>query len=93
MPTAQPNPNYQIIKTLRTMLKPTCLIQISTKHIAIAVGSLKEEPSIEIHKIMSSGAKTILSQLKGVHKDMIDSMYKLDFNIAFDKKRSSNPYV
>ena len=32
---------YQILKTLTTEIKPTCLIQLSKRHLAIAVGSLK----------------------------------------------------
>ena len=34
---------YQILRTLTTQVKPTCLIQLDRRHLAIAVGSLKEE--------------------------------------------------
>jgi len=33
---------YQILRTLNTAVKPTCLIQLDRRHLAIAVGSLKE---------------------------------------------------
>jgi hypothetical protein len=40
---------YQSLKTLKTELKPTCLIQLSSKHLAVAVGSLREPSIVEIH--------------------------------------------
>ncbi len=55
-------------------MKPTCLIQLSPRHVAIAVGSLKENSHIEIHNL---NTERIVSCLKG-HKDMIDSMYKME---------------
>jgi len=44
---------FQILRTLTTSVKPTCLIQLDRRHLAIAVGSLKEESNIEIHDIQT----------------------------------------
>jgi len=60
---------------------------LNSKHLAIAVGSLKEDSHIEVHDM---NRNRVLSQLK-MHKDMIDSMYKLE--MPQDKIKSSNPYV
>ena len=67
---------FQRIKQLKTLDKPTCLIQISSRHLAIAVGSLSEASNIEIHDLPTN---KIISVLKG-HTDMIDSMLKFEFN-------------
>ena len=47
--SANKSGQYQILRTLNTSIKPTCLIQLDRRHLAIAVGSLKEESHIEIH--------------------------------------------
>ena len=73
--TKQTAESYQILKTLHTNKKPTCLIQLSKRHLAVAVGSLKENSAIEIHDINTS---IIVSRLE-YHTDMIDSMMKYQF--------------
>eukprot|EP00347_Sterkiella_histriomuscorum_P021612 403333373 len=78
---------YQLIKTLKTQQKPTCLIQLTPKHIAIAVGQLKESSTIEIHDVNKN---KMTCQLR-FHKDMIDSMLKLEF--PSEKLKSKNQYV
>ena len=42
---------FQRLKCLQTSQKPTCLVQLSSRHLAVAVGSLQEAASIEIHDI------------------------------------------
>jgi len=61
---------YQILQTLNTSVKPTCLIQLDRRHLAIAVGSLKEESNIEIHDIHTEVVTAVLKH----HTDMIDSL-------------------
>lgn len=63
------------------------MIQLTNKHLAIAVGSLKEDSYIEVHDM---NKPTILSRLK-THKDMIDSMLKLEF--LPEKIKTANPYI
>lgn len=48
--------------TLKTQLKPTCLIQLSNKHLAIAVGSLKDPSNIEIHDFNKGKCISILKK-------------------------------
>ena len=81
------NGTYQLIKTLKTEMKPTCLIQLSSKHLAIAVGSLKENSNIEIHDMNKI---KIVSHLRQ-HTDMIDSLMKLE--LPPEKTRIKNPYI
>jgi len=78
---------YQIIKTFSTEMKPTCLIQLSQRHLAVAVGSLKENSNIEIHDIVSGKCVSTLKH----HSDMIDSLLKLDLSSKAYKVK--NPYV
>ena len=52
------------------------MIQLSSRHLAVAVGSLSEQSNIEIHDISTSRVTEVL---KG-HTNMIDSMLK--FNIG-----------
>jgi hypothetical protein len=54
-------------------MKPTCLLQLSNKHLAVAVGCLKEPSVIEIHDMNKN---KIISKLKH-HADMIDSLLKI----------------
>lgn len=55
MPTIQ---QYQIVKTIKTaFLKPTCMVQLSGRHIAVAVGNLREPGQIEIHDISRAFVK------------------------------------
>ena len=79
-----------MIMTLCTIMKPTCLIQMSSRILAIATGSLKEPSQIEIHDVYRDENNQVLSLLKS-HKDMIDSMLKITF--PFEKLKSSNPYI
>jgi chorismate mutase len=56
-------------------MKPTCLIQLDRRHLAIAVGSLKEESHIEIHDIHTKVVTAVLKH----HTDMIDSLLLYNF--------------
>ena len=67
-------------------MKPTCMIQLNSKQLAIAVGQMRKESIIEIHD-MNKGK--IVSSLKR-HKDMIDSMLKLQIPLT---QPQGNPYV
>jgi hypothetical protein len=53
---------HQILMSLKTQLKPTCLIQISNKHLAVAVGSLKEPSNIEIHDFTKEKIVSVLKK-------------------------------
>jgi len=64
-------------------LKPTSLIQISQRQIAIATGFLNDDSCIEIRNIFT-GAK--VSDLKG-HSDMIDSMAIVDISKYTQNKK------
>lgn len=68
--------DYYVFKTLTTQMKPTCLIQLSSKHLAIAEGNLREKSLIEVHDINNNKVVSVLSQ----HTNMIDSLLKLEFS-------------
>ena len=90
-PDAQPlasrgTGNFQILKTLNTEIKPTCLIQLSKRHLAIAVGSLKQKSNIEIHDI---NAEVIVAVLRE-HTDMIDSLLKFEFSPKMFRTKSNH---
>ena len=57
-------------------MKPTSLIQISQRHIAVATGFLNERSSIEIINIFSGQQTSVLEH----HEDMIDSMRLVDLS-------------
>ena len=90
MPTSnsvsQKKCQYQILRTLNTSVKPTCLIQLDRRHLAIAVGSLKEESNIEIHDIQTNVVTAVLKH----HTDMIDSLLKYEFPIKIVKGRNAH---
>ena len=71
------------MKTLNTAVKPTCLIQLDKRHLAIAVGSLKEESNIEVHDINTEVVTAVLKY----HTDMIDSLLKYNFSQKITKAR------
>ena len=56
-------------------MKPTCMIQLDRRHLAIAVGSLKEESNIEIYDIHTKVVTAVLKH----HTDMIDSLFLYNF--------------
>lgn len=68
-------------------MKPTCLIQLSNKHLAIAVGSLKEPSDVEIYDVNKD---KVVSRLQ-LHSDMIDSLLKIE--LPSSKTKFSNPYI
>lgn len=89
---------------IETQLKPTCLVQLSSRHLAIATGFLNEPSSLEVYNIYT-GKLQRGSPLKG-HSDMIDSMKVVhagDITQGIDKheesqtrvqkKKSRNPYI
>ena len=78
---------YQRVKALQTSHKPTCLIQLSARHLAVAVGSLQEASNIEIHDIST---KKVVSVLKA-HTDMIDSL--LMFQYGRVQSRNLSPWT
>lgn len=57
-------------------MKPTCMLQLSRRHLAVATGFLNEKSKIEIINIFSGQVENSLEQ----HSDMIDSMLLLDLN-------------
>jgi len=70
-------------------MKPTCLIQLTPRFLAIAVGSLKEDSSIEIHDVNKG---KLVSSLAG-HHDMIDSLLKLNFPQPSPKLSKQPPHL
>lgn len=46
-------PNYFILKTIPLDTKPTCLVQLSRRHLAVATGFLAEKSKIEVINIFS----------------------------------------
>ena len=62
------------------------MIQISKRHLAIAVGSLKQKSNIEIHDM---NAEVIVSVLKH-HTDMIDSLLKYEFSPKMFRTKSTH---
>lgn len=73
------------MKVINTDMKPTCLIQISQRHIAVATGFLNDKSAVEIINIYS-GRQT--SQLQH-HDDMIDSMRLVNLN-KYNKQKLLN---
>jgi hypothetical protein len=71
-----------ILKQYYTEQKPSCIIQISTNHLAVATGFLNEESNIEIMNI-HNGQKTAIIKH---HSDMIDCLMNLPI-------RGQNPYI
>ena len=67
---------YFILKYIPTEMKPTSLIQISQRHIAVATGFLNENSTIEILNIFTGQQISILEH----HEDMIDSMRLVDLS-------------
>lgn len=67
---------YFILKYISTEMKPTSLIQISQRHIAVATGFLNENSTIEILNIFTGQQISILEH----HEDMIDSMRLVDLS-------------
>mmetsp|Transcript_23938 Transcript_23938/g.36647 ORF Transcript_23938/g.36647 Transcript_23938/m.36647 type:complete len:194 (+) Transcript_23938:1693-2274(+) len=57
-------------------MKPTCMLQISQKHIAVATGFLNERSRVEVVNIFSGQVSSVISH----HSDMIDSMRLLDLS-------------
>jgi hypothetical protein len=70
------NSRFFILRTIGLQCKPTCLVQLSRKHIAVATGFLGEPSKIEIINVFSGSVASRLEQ----HTDMIDSMQTLDLN-------------
>mmetsp|Transcript_4420 Transcript_4420/g.7511 ORF Transcript_4420/g.7511 Transcript_4420/m.7511 type:complete len:278 (-) Transcript_4420:979-1812(-) len=81
----QDSPDYQdfssgqyfLVNQIDTELKPSCLLQISKRHIAVASGFLNERSRIEVFNIFNGERISKLSQ----HADMIDSMRLI--NVSF----------
>lgn len=67
---------YFILKIINTEMKPTCLIQISQRHIAVATGFLNDKSAIEVINIFTGNQTSILQH----HDDMIDSMRLVNLN-------------
>jgi hypothetical protein len=44
---------YERVKQFSTAQKPTCLVQLSSRHLAVAVGAMHEPSSIEVHDWVS----------------------------------------
>lgn len=74
--TLMPNASaWEQIQTINLNEKPTCLIQLSCRHLAVAVGSLKEKSVIQIYDMHT---QKLTSKLEH-HTDMIDSMIQVHF--------------
>ena len=80
-----PQGRYMVLKTIPSELKPTSLIQISYKHIAVATGFLNEHSQIEILNIFTGQRISLLKH----HSDMIDSMNLIDLNKYTQNKKLS----
>ena len=74
-----------MLKTIYTEMKPTSLIQISQKQIAVATGFLNEHSQIEILNIFTGKRSSLLKH----HSDMIDSMNLIDLNRYTQNKKLS----
>ena len=67
---------YFILRQMQTEMKPTSLIQISQRHIAVATGFLNERSSMEILNVFTGQQVSVLEH----HEDMIDSMRLVDLS-------------
>ena len=76
---------YIILRTIYTELKPTSLLQISQRHIAVATGFLNDFSQIEILNIFTGKQSSLLKH----HSDMIDSMSLLDLSRYTQNKKLS----
>lgn len=89
---------FFILKRIDTIMKPTCLLQVSQRHLAIATGFLNEPSTLEVYNIFT-GKLQKGSPMKG-HDDMIDSMRLIRVQSsdvprhgAAEAKKKSNPYI
>jgi hypothetical protein len=67
---------YMIVQKLTTELKPTCMIQVQRRYLAVASGFLNEKSRIDV-VCMFSGR--VHSKLEG-HQDIIDSLRLVGLN-------------
>lgn len=51
-------------------MKPTCIVQLSRRHLAIATGFLNEKSQVEVINIFTGQMQSVLKH----HSDMIDSL-------------------
>lgn len=68
-------------------MKPTCLVQISERYIAIATGFLNDKSAVEIVNIYTG--KRQEGGLLRHHKDMIDSVKVVDLDYFMNKDENS----
>lgn len=76
---------YMILRSIQTEMKPTSLIQISQRHIAVATGFLNDYSQIEVLNIFTGRRTSLLKH----HSDMIDSMSLIDLNRYTQNKKLS----
>lgn len=74
--TSSSKSSYFILKTIYTDMKPTCMVQLSRRHLAVATGFLNDKSKVEIINLFSGQIENSLEH----HSDMIDSILLLDLS-------------